>query len=377
MSTLLRGPFLWLTLMAWGCIAAVAAGSPATFHLTVELRDGSRVIGTGQDKDFIFRSAILGELKLPLQKIRLVEAATGTNLFKLITAGGDALNVTFAMEEIRVTTTYGRVKLPVAMIKSIRVSPVGGGAGRPMDGLIGLWSGEGNAVDSVAGHNGRLCNVGFTEGVVGRAFSFAPDNYPNGTYTGVQIPDQPDFALTESLTIEAWVRPRGNGYYIMFRGDHRPGLDPYALSMQANHELRFQICGDGGNSDTTYINANIPYGVWTHVAAVLDGANGNMLLYTNGVLAAQAGTHVRPIGALLPDQSPGLGIGNVNDGGNNFPFIGDLDEVGLYNRALSVAEVNALYAEHAADAGGRAELFPARSDNLMPGQFPASGFNSR
>jgi len=39
----------------------------------------------------------------------------------------------------------------------------------------------------------------------------------------------------------------------------------------------------------------------------------------------------------------GIGIGNVNDGGNNFPFIGDIDEISLYARALSAGDIQAIY----------------------------------
>ena len=91
-----------------------------------------------------------------------------------------------------------------------------------------------------------------------------------------------------------------------------------------------------------------------------------MSIYTNGVLAAQITTTVRPFGPLDPDESPGIGIGNLNDGGNNFPFVGEIDGIALYNRALSADENEAGYAEHAANAGGRAELLPTRN-NRMPG----------
>src|ERR1017187_5767959 len=104
------------------------------------------------------------------------------------------------MKEIRVETTYGNVELPVALIKNVRVSALGK-MGRPRDGLIGLWSGDGNAVDAVGGNNGVMQNVSFTDGVAGQAFLFAPDNFPDGTWVGVKIPDRPVFALTHSLTI--------------------------------------------------------------------------------------------------------------------------------------------------------------------------------
>ena len=358
MKTSLRHGICLSFILALFCLqtAGAADSPPAGFRLTVELRDGSRVIGKSQEDHLKFHSEVLGDLKLPLKKIRNVEALTETNQVKVTTSNGDLLTAEFATKEIGVETVYGDVTLPVAMIKQLRVSTLGG-IGRPKDGLIGLWSGEGNGVDSVGGNDGNLVNVSFTDGVVGQAFSFAPDSFPRGTYGGVQIPDKPEFAL-QSLTIEGWVRPRGNGYVIMSRGDHRPGLDPYTLSMQASHELHFQICDEENHA--AIVATTLVYGQWTHVAATLDGDTGTMSLYTNGVLAAQTVTQIKPIGALLPDLSPGLGIGNLNDGGNDFPFIGDLDEIALYNRALSADEINAIYSENAANAGGRAELLPPR-----------------
>jgi hypothetical protein len=68
-----------------------------------------------------------------------------------------------------------------------------------------------------------------------------------------------------------------------------------------------------------------------------------MAIYTNGVLAAQTVTDIRPFGPLQPDASPGIGIGNVNDGGNSFPFLGDIDELALFNRGLAADEVSAIY----------------------------------
>lgn len=344
---------------------------PADYRLTVELRDGSKVIGKSSEESFQFRSEVLGDLKLALGKIRTIESLTKSNQFRLTTSAADLLVAEFATKDIRVKATYGEVSLPVALIKGVRITTLGK-TGRPHDGLVGLWSGDGNALDAVTENTGVLRNVSFTEGVAGQAFSFAPNSFPWGTYTGVQIPDRPAYALTRALTIEGWVRPRGDGYIILCRGDHRPGMDPYTLSMQANHDLRFQITGSD-NAETAMVDANLPYGEWTHVAATLDGDTGKLSLYTNGVQAAQIETSVRPIGNLIPELTPGLGIGNLNDGGNNFPFVGDIDEIALYDRALSVDEINAIYSEHAANATGRAEPLPTRGRS---GIRPPMGFRN-
>jgi hypothetical protein len=354
------------TVILWSCVQVQAAppdtNHPTDFRLTVELKDGSRVIGKSRDESFEFRSDILGKSKLPLEKIRAIEAEGKTNLVKLTTVGADTLTVEFVMKDIRVETAFGDVKLPVSLIKSIRVSVIGK-LRDPRDGLIGLWSGEGDAVDSVGGNNGLLQNVGFVKGVVGRAFSFGMNGL-NGGNSGVQIPDKPAYALTNSLSIECWIRPHRNGNVIFFRGDHRPGLDPYCLSFSENNMLAFYIYDAAGTM--ACVQTPIDNGVWIHVAAVLDDDTGTMNLYTNGVRAAQTVTSVRPFGPLLEDESPGIGIGNVNDGGNTFPFYGEIDEIALYNRALSEDEVNASYAENAANAGERAPMRPNRISPYNP-----------
>jgi|GEM_PF-1135958 len=210
----------------------------------------------------------------------------------------------------------------------------------PPAGLVGWWKGDGSTLDSLAANNGVNQNVAFSNGVVDRAYAFDPENLAYGTYSGIQIADQPAYALTNSLTIEGWIRPRGDGYMIFWRGDQRPGLDPYSVSMQSSNTI-FAICDAGGNS--VFVEAPMNYFAWTHLAATLDGSSGTLSIYTNGVLAVQTNTTIRPFGSLQAGQSPGVGIGNVNDGANNFPFLGDIDEISLYNRALSAGEIQAIY----------------------------------
>ncbi len=159
--------------------------------------------------------------------------------------------------------------------------------------------------------------------------------------SGIQIPDQPAYVLTNSLSIEGWIRPRGDGYVIFWRGDNRSGLDPYFLSMNGNNTIRFYIEDESGN--TAFVETDLNYGQWYHVAATLDGSTGTMSIYTNGVLAGQTVTGVRPFGELIAGDSPGVGIGNLNDGLNNFPFTGDIDEISLYSRALTAAEIQSIY----------------------------------
>ena len=258
---------------------------------------------------------------------------------------GDSRGGTFwgALDEVSI---YGRA-LSAAEIQAIYFASSAGKCVLPTcapapAGLIGWWKGESNGTDSADTNNAyALINISFTNGIVGQAFACDPESYPYGTYTGIQFADQPSYALTNSLSIEAWIRPRGDGYPVFFRGDNRPGMDPYVLSMQGNNILAFQITDANGNAAS--VSAPLVYNQWWHVAATLDDASGTMSLYTNGSPAARITTTIRPFGALIPQDSPGIGIGNVNDGFNNFPFWGDIDEVSLYSRALTAGEIETIY----------------------------------
>src|ERR1035438_7652131 len=73
--------------------APSATNSPAELRLTVELQDGSRVVGKGGDENLLFKSDVLGEMKLPLAKIRSIECQPRTNSIKLTAANGDTLAV--------------------------------------------------------------------------------------------------------------------------------------------------------------------------------------------------------------------------------------------------------------------------------------------
>jgi hypothetical protein len=128
----------------------------------------------------------------------------------------------------------------------------------------------------------------------------------------------------------------------MFRGDNRGGFDPYQLSVDSNGNLYFAV--DGATGTRSNIVTPISTGQWTHVAGTLDDATGLMSLYVNGNLATQSTTTIRPFANLDPTQNPAIGIGNSNDPASfNSPFNGLIDELTVYNRALTAGEVLGIY----------------------------------
>lgn len=215
--------------------------------------------------------------------------------------------------------------------------------GRSLLALVSYWTADNTAADAAGSNHGSLVSgATYAGGQVGQAFSF------DGVNDRVQVADSPSLALTQSMTIEGWVKAnsipaQGQQAEIFFRGDDRGGLDPYSLSLQANGMLRFEVTS---GTNTMNLWGTFPVGQFVHVACTLDDATGLANLYLNGALVSQTTTTARPFGALSASSNPGIGIGN--HGGypatpHNFPFHGLIDELKIYDHALSLEDVRASF----------------------------------
>ena len=156
------------------------------------------------------------------------------------------------------------------------------------------------------------------------------------------------------MTIDGWIYPRQYGGIIFFRGDDRPGLDPWQIDLRTPGFVGFQIT-DSQNR-IVRIEAPIQLNEWQHIAATF-GTQGNLKLFVNGEPAAETNTTIRPLGDLEPTQNPALGIGNIGGTAYNEPFHGMIDEMVLYSRALNPRQVRAIYqagstGDAASPAGG-------------------------
>ena len=86
-------------------------------------------------------------------------------------------------------------------------------------------------------------------------------------------------------------------------------------------------------------------GIWVHLAAVLDGNTGRVVQYVNGLPV-----HEKPLKVTPPFRIGAAELGNWNASGfpDNDPslirnFSGAMDEFCLFSRAMSAAEIRALY----------------------------------
>jgi len=204
-------------------------------------------------------------------------------------------------------------------------------AGPPPSGLVAAYSlnaGSGTtAADSSGNSNtGTLSNAtwaGASAGKYGNALSF------NGTNARVNVNDSNSLDLTTGMTVEGWVKPTVVSSYRTLVVKERPGDLAYGLyaNVAGNHpEAQVATGGQRVLEGTSAIPAN----TWTHIAATYDGSN--LRIYVNGTQVSS----LAATGTITTSTSP------LRIGGNAIWsewFSGLIDEVRIYNRALTAAQI--------------------------------------
>jgi hypothetical protein len=189
---------------------------------------------------------------------------------------------------------------------------------------VGWWHAENDYRDEFGVDNGASAGAAsFIPGVVGHAF-----NLTGAANSFVTIPDSSAVDLTTAITMEAWINPTALGGRIIDKITAN-GTDGYMLDTNGG-KLRMII---GGTALTSA--ATLSTGTWTQVAGVYDGAT--MTIYINGVAA---GT-VAHTGAI-PTNTHSLRIGADSVGANLFD--GAIDEVRIFNRAMTAGQMTTLFA---------------------------------
>jgi hypothetical protein len=206
----------------------------------------------------------------------------------------------------------------------------GGPVNGTNDGLVAWYKmDEGTGTLTTAdssgnGNTGYLTNSpAWTNGVVGSALKF------NGTSQFIYIPTNSVFTIVTNLTVSSWcnwfggssencIVDRAYGYATTILG-----------SSGGNIKIYYQRDGSWVTS------VAIPQNKWINISWTLTASSLN--LYTNGILAAST----TPSGGVSSLLNNVVAIGSIGAGG--WYFNGSIDDVRIYNRALSASEITAIY----------------------------------
>jgi hypothetical protein len=205
----------------------------------------------------------------------------------------------------------------------------------PSSGLVSWWRGNGTATDSADGNNGMALNgATYGSGISGAAFSF------DGIDDHVRVTDSINLRITSAITLGAWVNRRSTGSFdeIISKWD-AVWVDQrsYTMTITPDGYPSFSV-SPFGTPTAGSVNGTspVPLNTWTHIAGVYDGSN--LRIYVNGVQRGQT-AYSSGIFSGSSDLSIGAAVGGVGVGGGISFFDGLLDEVVIYNRALSAGEV--------------------------------------
>src|SRR5205807_6723543 len=212
-----------------------------------------------------------------------------------------------------------------------QVSTPSAGCVLPPANMISWWSGDGNANDIQGGNHGAQSGgVGFAAGKVGQAFDL------NGSNGIISFGNPANLQLTSAVTAEAWIRPRTTF------GDYRTVVSKWSQTTNsswglfvANNKV-YGIVANSSGQVTDGIGGDIPFGAsaaFSHVAMSYSATDG-IRVYVNGV-----------------QVDSDVSIGNIRNGsdvvrvGNDSGLVGVryfdglIDEVSIYNRALTGSEI--------------------------------------
>ena len=219
-------------------------------------------------------------------------------------------------------------------------------------GLVAWWPGESAVNEIIGGRHGAL-NSGatFGAGKVGRAFAF------DGVNDFVEVANHSSLSLAGSgFSIECWVQPTvATGSRTIADKRSADGSTASYLLYLQDGVLRLSSHSAGGTIASANSGTALGAG-WSHVAATVSGTT--VRLFINGAQVYDAANF--PTTRAATDGA--LAIGATRNQTFTFnSFAGNIDELSLYNRALTAAEIAGI---HVAGAGGKLRADAARDFSL-------------
>jgi hypothetical protein len=196
-------------------------------------------------------------------------------------------------------------------------------------------------IDSVGGKNG-ITNTGVTivDGKLNKGKQYTRSNNGYGEIADPAF----NFEWNKPISISVWVKPTSLASYNQILNRGTVGVGAYALRLD-NGKPAFYLAGTSILTAGAYRQATSPIssGNWTHIISTYDGSgdSGGIKLYINGALASSASLHNNSFaGKTILNSSP-VRIGRAAADGENFD--GVIDEIGIWDRALTASEVSTLY----------------------------------
>ena len=206
----------------------------------------------------------------------------------------------------------------------------------PPSDMVSWWSGDNHALDIIGNNNGTIFNdVSFTDGVVEEGFVF------DGIDDFVMVPNSSTLELTGDVTVELWSKRNAYGaedYTVISKGTDE--------SISTDFLMRYVFIGveflfvDTNGDEIVIWAPDFEDGQFHHYAYVRSGNTHEV--YVDGFPSGPVDFTNPPASSAGYPLIIGARYHNNTDPNTNF-FDGVVDELSIYNRALSEAEIQSIY----------------------------------
>lgn len=202
------------------------------------------------------------------------------------------------------------------------------------DGQIIAWYPFTGNADDISGNNHHGSNKG---GLLTADFEGKPNNayYFNGGTQHIEVASTPKLNVTEAISVSLWCKPNFGEEKEIFLVSHGSWQNRWKLSITPTRNVRWTV-----NTTTRIVDLDVATPLNSdsiyHIVATYDGKT--MLIYVNGVLSAFA-----PQSGNIRTTTIPMLIGQMLPTDAQYNFKGVMDDVRIYDNALSPDAVLALY----------------------------------
>ena len=315
---------VWLA----GRARAVAAPAPSEATVTITRSYGSLVVKSATAGSLYLDGAAMGDFPAGAET-RLDNVEAGNHSLELRYSADDKETKSVSVKKGQSTSVSFAMKIPPMGIRSSRAykKTTGSGSGIPRDGLVGEWLFSGDAKDSSGNgndgtvHGARLAADRF--GNPDSAYLF------DGKSSSFDVVDSNALGINTGFSSCFWVFQNTDDSSAGIIDKETPGIgDGYMVDFYTN---RVRFCTDYYSFSNTVMSTMIRK--WCFIAISWDGQT--VRYYIDGKSDGSSGKTTR-----ININTLALRIGARYSG---IYFSGLIDDIRLYDRALSAEEIQALY----------------------------------
>ena len=304
------------------------ADANETLRFTVELTDGSRILGSPLNDSFPLHTG-LGPMTLKWQLVKSVESIGGGNEFLVIFRNDDRAKGTLEFNTFTLHTLLGDLTVPLALTRSIRVESL-----TSRGGPVVYWSFNDpanlGADDSGNGHVLTVMGAQPSEGRFGKGAATGGPDHGNHFV----INSHPDLQFSGDFTLAVWAwrgKPLYDGDQLIAK-DGEFSLRRYQLPTE---RYDVELCEKHALTiaKVSETKSGLPLENWTLI--VVCRKDDRLSIRVNDLPAVETKVADGEAGGDSP-----LYIGSSASG---YPWQGKVDEIRKWNRALSEDEQRELF----------------------------------